>query len=115
MNGQYYRLLVILTIKMPMESNDIELRCSRTLPFQPVEGLTLVIANDNDEEHEITLGPPRYEFAESAFVEYQEDEALISALREGYYTPVLRDELIKYYQDFGFTRVIHREPIAETV
>ena len=115
MHGIYYRLLIIVTIRMPMESNDIGLRCVRTLPFAPMEGTTLVIANEQDEEHEILLGAPRYEFAESAFVEYQEDESLLELLREGNYTSAVRDELVNYYTGFGFARANPVQPAREPV
>lgn len=105
MNGNYYRLLVFVTLKLPQESNDVTLQIVRTVPFQPVEGMELVITNDDSEEYEITLGPPRYEFAESSFVEYQEDESLLEYLREGEYTLQTRTELINYYKSFGFQEI----------
>ena len=82
MNGNYFRLVVSITIKAMREANDVQITTSRTIPFMPVEGLTLVITNDAGDEHEMTLGPPRYEYAESAFVEYQEDDVLIEARKE---------------------------------
>jgi hypothetical protein len=113
MNGTYYRLLVIMTIKHPQEAQDVVMKISRTLPFQPVEGMTLVITNDESEEYELTLGPPRYEFAESAFVEYQEDETLLEYMRAGDYCPANRDSLYSYYASFGFEAVLPRVVIEQ--
>ena len=105
MNANYYRLVIWMTLKHPQEAQDIILRTTRTLPFPPVEDMSLVITNDENEEYEITLGTPRYEFAESAFVEYQEDESLIEYMRDGEYCPENRDELVNYYKSFGFEEI----------
>jgi len=98
----YFKLLIFVTLKHPRETHDVVLRTSRTLPFQPAEGMTLVLQNDDGEEYEVELGPTRYEFAESAFAEYQEDDSLIELMREGEYGPVKLAETIAYYKSFGF-------------
>ena len=113
MNGNYFRLVVSITIKAMREANDVQITTSRTIPFMPVEGLTLVITNDAGDEHEMTLGPPRYEYAESAFVEYQEDDVLIEAVRDGTYTKEMQDEILAQYKSFGF-KVINA-PVIEQV
>lgn len=105
MNSTYFKLIVLVTLKHSRESKDVILRACRTLPFQPYEGMTLVLCNDDGDEHEIVLGPPRYEFAESAFVEYQEDDTLLDYMREEEYTPESRKELIDFYKSFGFEDV----------
>lgn len=104
MNAVYYRLLIVITIKQPIQTNDIELKAIRTIPFVPVEGMTLVISNDADEEHEIVLGAPRYSYSDSSFVEYQEDESMMEAIREGNYTSTEVNRLVSYYESFGFKR-----------
>lgn len=95
-------LLIKVTLKGLKPSEDLEFATTRTLTFPPVEGLTLVFANDQDEEYEMTLAPPRYEFAESAFVEYQEDESLLEKIRDGIPKDQAARELIDYYKSFGF-------------
>lgn len=115
MNGAYYRLVILMTIKHPQETQDVVLKATRTLPFQPLEGMTLVIPNDEGEEYELILGPPRYEFAESAFVEYQEDETLLEYMREGDYCPANRDALYDYYAQFGFEAVLPRVVIEQRI
>lgn len=113
MNANYYRLLVVLTIKHPQEAQDIIMRATRTLPFQPAENTTLVMTNNEDDQYELLLGAPRYEFDESSFVEYQEDESLLEYMREGNYSPANRDSLIKYYESFGFAEVKPRVVIEQ--
>lgn len=101
-------LLIKVALKGLKESEDVEFTTSRTLTFPPVEGMTLVFTNDDDEEYEITLGPPRYEFAETAFVEYQEDESWLERLRDGQTKEQSKTELIAHYQSFGF-RLVNKE------
>jgi hypothetical protein len=113
MNSNYHKLIAMLTIKHPQEMQDVTLRATRTLPFIPVEGMTLVITNSEDDEFELVLGAPRYEFAESAFVDYQEDESLLTFLREGEYSPAARAELIAYYESFGFERLVPKVVINQ--
>lgn len=114
MNAVYYRLLIVVKLKQPIEAHDIELRTLRTVPFTPVEGLTLVIPNDDDtDEHELVLGPPRYSYSESSFVEYQEDDSLMELIRNGEYTSTERDRLVSYYEQFGFKRVRHEQIVAQ--
>lgn len=113
MNGAYYRLVILMTIKHPQEAQDVVLKATRTLPFQPVEGMTLVIPNDEGEEYELTLGPPRYEFAESAFVEYQEEETLLEYMREGTYSTEIKDSLVSYFRSFGFEEIRERVVIEQ--
>jgi hypothetical protein len=113
MNGAYYKLIVIMTIKHPVEDQDVVMRTSRTLPFPPTEGMTLVLPNEDGEGYELTLGAPRYEFAESSFVEYQEDETLLDYMREGDYCPANRDALYSFYASFGFEAVRERVVIEQ--
>jgi len=105
MHGSYYRLVVVVSLKHPQAAQDVVLRTSRTIPFQPHEGLTLILPNDNGDEYELTLGPPRYEFAESAFIEYQEDPTLMDQYRDGTYTHNSVGLIVDYYKTFGFDRV----------
>lgn len=108
-------LLIKVTLKGLKESDDLEFSTTRTLTFPPVEGMTLVFSNEHDEEYEMTLGAPRYEFAESAFVEYQEDESLIEKIREGHTKEQALNDLIEYYKSFGFKFVNKETRIIRAV
>lgn len=98
-------LLIKVTLKGLKESEDVEFVTTRTLTFPPTENMTLVFTNEQDEEYEMTLGAPRYEFAESAFVEYQEDESWLEKMRGGQTKDQSLNELIEHYKSFGFRRV----------
>lgn len=106
MHGSYFRLVVVVSLKHPQAAQDVVLRTSRTIPFQPHEGLTLVLpSDDGSEEYELTLGPPRYDFAESGFIEYQEDPTLMDAYRNNTYNHNSVGHVVEYYKQFGFERV----------
>lgn len=109
MNGGYCKLIIVVTIKMPYGGADITMRTSRTLPFPPMEGMTLVLANDEQEQYELLLGPPRYEFSESAFVEYQEESFLLDRLAEESHSLTEVADLIKFYESFSFQRFFIRD------
>lgn len=108
-------LLIKVTLKGLKESEDIEFITTRTLTFPPVDGMTLVFANDEEEEYEVTLGPPRYEFAECAFVEYQEDESWLLRMRDGENKDASAQELIDHYKSFGFKYVNKEKRVIRAV
>lgn len=95
-------LLIKVTLKGLRECEDVELTTTRTLTFPPTENMTLVFTNEQDDEYEMTLGAPRYEFAESAFVEYQEDESWLEKMRDGDTKDHSLNELVEHYKSFGF-------------
>lgn len=101
-------LLIKVTLKGLKESEDMEFATSRSLTFPPVEGMTLVFTNEQDQEYELTLGAPRYEFSESAFVEYQEDDSVIDKMRDGLQKEQAVREMVNHYNSFGF-RLVNRE------
>jgi hypothetical protein len=115
MHGSYYKLVVIITLKHPQAAHDVVLRTTRTLPFQPYEGMTLVITNDDGDEYELTLGPPRYEFAESAFVEYQVDESLVDQYRDGEFNAGSVTTSLAYYKTLGFEHVKPKQVVNQAV
>lgn len=109
-------LLIKVTLKGLKGIEDVEFQTTRTLTFPPVEGLTLVFANEqNDDEYEMVLGAPRYEFAESAFVEYQEDESWLEKIRDGVTKEQALRDLIDYYKGFGFKYINHEKRVIKAV
>ena len=108
--NNFFRLNVYLTLKSP-DGKDITLTTSRTLPFQPVEGLVLCLPLDDgiegefDPEWPVTLGPPTYSYLESAFVERQEDDSLIDAVRSGDSLHEAMKQAIQTYEAYGFKRI----------
>lgn len=108
-------LLIKVTLKGLKESEDVEFTTSRTLTFPPIENMTLVFTNERDEEYEMTLGAPRYEFAESAFVEYQEDESWLEKIRDGETKDQALNELIEHYKSFGFRRINKETRIIKAI
>lgn len=108
--NNFFRLNIYLTIKSP-DGKDVVISASRTLPFQPVEGLVLMLpltddsAEGFDPEYPITLGPPTYSYLESAFVEHQEDDGMVELVREGMAVADAKNDILATYAAYGFTRV----------
>ena len=109
--NNFFRLNLYLTIKSP-DGKDVLMTASRTLPFQPVEGLVLMLplcegiedADSWDAEYPITLGVPTYSYLESAFVETQEDDTAFDIMRDG--TPLVEavKNVVKSYEAYGFRK-----------
>lgn len=113
MGTNYYRIVVVVTLAHPQAAQDVVMRTSRIIPFQPTEGMSLVFTNDNDEENTITLGAPSYNFKESCFIDYQEDESITQAHRDGTYNHNTVTLMIQYYESFGFERVLQPRAIEQ--
>lgn len=108
-------LLIKISLRGIKASEDVELVTSRTLTFLPVEGTVLVFSNEQDEEYELTLGTPRYEFAESAFVEYQEDDTWLEDIRCGESKDGAKTAIIKRYESFGFRVANHETRVIKAI
>lgn len=108
--NNFFRLAIYLTIKSP-DGKDVLLQTSRTIPFQPVEGLTILlpILDDQDpdleQEYGLTLSSPTYSYLESSFVEYLEDDSVGELIRNGELPSSALGSTIKYYEAYGFNRV----------
>lgn len=104
--NNFFRLSIYLTIVSP-DGGDVCMTLHRTLPFQPHEGLTLLIPalEDESDELELTLGAPTYSYNESGFVEHMTDESALEAVREGEAVSVAVKGMIDYYKSYGFERV----------
>lgn len=108
MSQNYFRLLIHITVKTP-KGEDLQFKSTRTLPFQPAEGLTLRLPHQTDDaadEYEVTLGPPTYSYVESGFVEYQETDGLVDAHKNGSDgLEALIKEWVSYFKGYGFDRI----------
>ena len=107
--NNFFRLNIYLTIKSP-DGKDVVLEASRTLPFQPVEGLVLLLPlcegsdEDFDAEYPITLGAPTYSYLESAFVEHQEDDSMWDLIRSGTPFADAFKQVATGYEAYGFRK-----------
>jgi hypothetical protein len=108
--NNFFRLAIYLTIKSP-DGKDVLMQTSRTIPFQPVEGLTMLlpILDDQDpdleQEYGITLSAPTYSYLESSFIETLEDDNVGDLIRNGEVPSNALDAIVKYYEAYGFTKV----------
>lgn len=109
--NNFFQLIINLTIKSP-DGKDVHVSTSRTIPFQPVEGLTLLLPlcegedENYDDEYPIELGPPTYSYLESSFVESQEDDTVYDMVRDGDATlSEAMDAVVKGYEAYGFKKV----------
>jgi hypothetical protein len=105
----YYTLALDICIRGLRESDDVWMRCVKLVPFIPVNGVALELWHDDSEAeeegtHKITLENVHYSFQHSMFIEEQADDDLVLLLREGNNVNETREELIKFYSLFGFTR-----------
>lgn len=106
--NNFFRLNVYLTIQSP-DGKDVRMFLSRTLPFQPVEGLTMLIPAEQDEELDefpLELGAPTYSYNQSAFVDYQSDDSVLDAVREGANAVDAMRGVVEYYRVYGFMRIV---------
>lgn len=109
--NNFFRLSIYLTIKSP-DGKDVVMHTSRTIPFQPVEGLTLLLPlgdgiddPDMEPEYPLTLSAPTYSYLESSFVEHLEDDNVFALMREGAIPSNALNLTVNYYEAYGFVKV----------
>lgn len=108
--NNFFRLNLYLTIKSP-DGKDVRMSASRTLPFQPIDGLVLLLPlcdgseeDGMDPEYPVTLGPPTYSYLESAFVESQEDDSVLDLVRAGDPPNAAMAQIVNHYTAYGFKK-----------
>ena len=109
--NQYHMLAIDICVRGLRDADDIWMRCVKMVPFVPFDGVTLELWHDDSEHeeatHKITLENTFYSFQHSMFIEEQADEELLEDARAGLLTSARRDDIIKWYQSFGFTRMFY--------
>lgn len=109
MNTPFYTLAIDIRILGLKEVDDVVMRCIKLVPFIPMNGITLELWHDDSEleeqTHLITLENTRYSFEHSMFIEEQDDVSIYESVRAGELCMAERNELIKWYSAFGFTRI----------
>ncbi len=108
--NNFFKLILRLTIKSP-DGKDVCMETSRTLAFQPLDGMTILLPlvdetrDDLDAELPVTLGPPVYSYLESSFIECQEDEDVCTYVRDGMPLSDAMKYNVAFYEAYGFKRV----------